>query len=364
MSKHALVVNGGISRGAFAVGAIQKIFEQRPELEFDVFSGGGAGSLIIPFVALKEMAPLVEIFTTKHSRDIIRKFSLSERIQEASILDAGPLWGLLDQYYTHGLYDRLCGTDKTLYFNTMCLQTHALTVFSPRHSPAIASRYDHRCFDSYDQFLRTLLASTCQPVLLPPIRIHAQEEPVRQYIDAGDREYAGIEMAIASGATDIYVLLQSPAIPTPQDKEYSDLFSILQETLDIFIADAVDDRRILPNLYNEGLRFIQAVRAKMSHQGLPPEMIDELFDTGMTDNPFYRQTPVNLHIIRPDQPLGGGPDGLSFDPAIMQEMLKKGAQAMEDHLARTTFMQPGTAGQCVQIHTHGTASKDERIKKG
>ena len=73
MSKHALVINGGISRGAFAVGAIQQIFEQKPELEFDVFSGGGAGSLIIPFVALKEMDPLVEIFTTKHNRDNIRK---------------------------------------------------------------------------------------------------------------------------------------------------------------------------------------------------------------------------------------------------------------------------------------------------
>src|SRR5882672_4218631 len=115
MSKHALVINGGISRGAFAVGAIKKIFESRPELDFDIFSGGGSGSLIIPFVALKDMRPLVEIFTTKHNRDIIRKFSLSERVQEASILDAGPLWGLLDHYYTHGLYDRLCHTDKALY---------------------------------------------------------------------------------------------------------------------------------------------------------------------------------------------------------------------------------------------------------
>jgi len=335
MSKQALVINGGISRGAFAVGAIKKIFECRPDLDFDIFSGGGSGSLIIPFVALKDMQPLVEIFTTKHNKDIIRKFSLSERIQETSILDAGPLWGLLDHYYTHGLYDRLCRTDKELYFNTMCLQTHALTVFSPRHNPAVAARYAHRCFENYDQFLRTLLASTCQPVLMPPIRIQPQEEPVRQYIDAGDREYAGIEMAIASGATDVYVLLQSPEAPNQENKEYRDLFSILQETLDIFIADAADNRRILPNLYNEGLRYIEAVKKKMGRQGVPATMIDDWFDTNMTDNPFYNRPPVRLHIIRPDLPLGGGPDGLSFDPAIMQEMLAKGEQAMEAHLALT-----------------------------
>ncbi|MES1160664.1 MAG: patatin-like phospholipase family protein [Bacteroidota bacterium] len=346
MSKHALVINGGISRGAFAVGAIKKIFEYRPELDFDILSGGGSGSLIIPFVALKDMQPLIEIFTTKHNRDIIKKFSLSERIQEASILDASPLWGLLDHYYTHRLYDRLSHTDKMLYFNTMCLQTHALTVFSPRHHQEIASRYDHRCFENYDQLLRTLLASTCQPVLLPPIRIQPQEEPVRQYIDAGNREYAGIEMAIASGATDVYVLLQTPAASAPDDnvpkiggpvrsKEYHDLFSILQETLDIFIADAADDRHILPNLYNEGLRYIQAVKRKMGRQGVPATMIDDWFDTGMIDNPFYNRSPVRLHIIRPDLPLGGGPDGLSFDPAAMQEMLAKGEQAMAAHLALT-----------------------------
>lgn len=317
------------------MGAIKKIFESRPDLDFDIFSGGGSGSLIIPFVALKDMRPLVEIFTTKHNRDIIRKFSLSERVQEASILDAGPLWSLLDQYYTHSLYDRLCNTDKALYFNTMCLQTHALTVFSSRNDPAIASRYDHRCFENYDQFLRTLLASACQPVLLPPIRIQPQEEPIRQYIDAGDREYAGIEMAIASGATDVYVLLQSPAAPPSEDREYQDLFSILQETLDIFIADAADNRRILPNLYNEGLRYIEAVKNKMARQGVPGSMIEDWFDTGMTDNPFYNRAPVRLHIIRPDVPLGGGPDGLSFDPAVMQEMLAKGEHAMEAHLTLT-----------------------------
>jgi len=342
MSKHALVINGGISRGAFAVGAIKKIFEYRPELDFDIFSGGGAGSLIIPFVALKDMQPLVEIFTTKHNKDIIKKFSLSERIQEASILDASPLWGLLDHYYTHGLYNKLCHADKILYFNTMCLQTHALTVFSPKSAPAVTSRYDRRCFENYDQFLRTLLASTCQPVLLPPIRIQPQEEPVRQYIDAGDREYAGIELAIASGATDVYVLLQSPAMPIPEDKEYNDLFSILQETLDIFIADAADDRHILPNLYNEGLRYIQEVKRKMGRQGVPATVIDDWFNTGMTDNPFYNRPPVRLHIIRPDVPLGGGPDGLNFDPAVMQEMLAKGEQAMERYLALTV---PGGNGQ-------------------
>ena len=157
-SKHALVINGGISRGAFAVGALKKMFEKRPEMQFDILVGTGTGSLIIPFIALGKIEPLVEIFTTKHNKDIIRKFTLSERIKEASILDASPFWGLLDQYYTHGIYNQLMSTDKELYFNTVCLQTHALTVFSNRCNPAVTSRYAHRQPENYDQFLRTLLA--------------------------------------------------------------------------------------------------------------------------------------------------------------------------------------------------------------
>src|SRR5258708_15039582 len=131
-------------------------------------------------------------------------------------------------------------TDKDVYFNTVCLQTHALTVFSNKNNPAITSRYAHRKPENYDQFLRTLLASSCQPLLLPPITIQPMEEPVRQYIHAGDREYSCIEIAIASGATDIYTILSSPPTMMPEDKDYDDLFSIFQATLATFIAHTAD----------------------------------------------------------------------------------------------------------------------------
>src|SRR5258708_27846079 len=115
MSKRALVINGGISRGAFAVGVIKKIVENQPGWDFDILVGAGVGSLIIPFAALGGIDKLVEIFTTKHNKDILKKFSLSERIGETFILDASPFWGLLDQSYTHGLYDRLLSLSKELY---------------------------------------------------------------------------------------------------------------------------------------------------------------------------------------------------------------------------------------------------------
>lgn len=342
MGKNALVINGGVSRGAFAVGAVKKIAASYPELDFDILVGTGVGSLIIPFVALKEIGPLIEIFTTKHDKDIIKKFTLSERLKESSILDASPLWGLLDQYYTHGRYDQLLSIDKELYFNTVCLQTHELTVFSNKSNPAVPTRYTHRSINNYDQFLRTLLASSCQPVLLPPITIEPAEEPVRQYIDGGDREYAGIEIAIAAGATDIYTLLLSPSTATAENTEYKDIFSILQRTLDIFITTTADNYHILPYLYNEGLRYIDAVKSNMRNNGVPETTIATWFDAGQPRNPYYNKKPVRLHIIRPDQSLGGGPDGLSFDPEAMQDMLAKGEQKIGEYLeAHLLSLSPG-----------------------
>ena len=335
MSKNALVINGGISRGAFAVGALRKMQELRPQLSFDILVGSGTGSLITPFVALGDTDPLVEIFTTKNNKDIVRKFALAERLHEPSILDAGPFWGLLDHYYTHQLYNELLTTKKQLYFNTVCLQTHELTVFSDKIRKEIAARYPARCFENYDQFLRTLMACSCQPLLMPPIPILPAETPVRQYVDAGDQHQQGIEIAIAAGATDIYVLLLSPANSArgAEDREYNDLYSILQQSLDIFIADGQEDQQIRPLLYNKGLRYIQSVKERMLAKGVPASLIEEWFDIGEGANPYFNRPPVNIHIVRPDHPLGGGPDGLSFDPALMRNMLKQGEEKMESWLS-------------------------------
>jgi NTE family protein len=335
MGKNALVINGGISRGAFAVGAIKRILEERPELEFDILVGTGTGSLIIPFVALREIEPLVEIFTTKHNKDIVRKFTLSERLRETSILDASPFWGLLDHYYTHKRFDQLNESSKELYFNTVCLQTRELTVFSNKPAPAINARYAFRTIDNYDQFLRTLLASSCQPVMMPPITIRPSEEPVRQYIDGGDCKHTGIEIAVAAGATDIYVLLLAPETPAPDNREFNDLFSIIQTTLDIFIAGEADNNHILPNLYNEGLLYIDSVKRKMRNKGVPESMIADWFETDRSDSPFFNTPPVKIQIIRPDRPLGGGPDGLDFDPTTMQDMLVKGEEKVIAWFANT-----------------------------
>jgi predicted acylesterase/phospholipase RssA len=342
-NKNALVINGGVSKGAFAVGVVKKIFENYPALDFDILVGNGAGSLLIPFVALGEISMLTEIFTTKQDKDIVRKFSTPERIQESSIFDASPFWGLLNQYYTHEQYNKICSSHKQLYFNTLCLQSNACTFFSdkaalPAFPASDALPYTHRTIETYDQFLRTLLASAGVPVLLPPITIQPEEKPILQYIDGGARNYPGIELAMAAGATDIYTILLSPeaksSVHIPAgNKEYGELFPVIQKTLDLFMADAPDDLHIFPNLYNEGLRYIDEVKKNMKNKGMADELIKACFETPVTGSPFYNRQPVKLDIIRPDSYLGGDPAGLGFDPPAMQTLLAKGEQKIMEYLS-------------------------------
>jgi NTE family protein len=56
--KRALVVSGGGSRGAFAVGAIRQLLTIFPGLDFDIYVGTSTGASIVPMAALHEFDAL------------------------------------------------------------------------------------------------------------------------------------------------------------------------------------------------------------------------------------------------------------------------------------------------------------------
>ncbi len=48
----ALVISGGGSKGAFAVGIVKRLLENYPNLKFDMYVGTSTGSLIVPLLAM------------------------------------------------------------------------------------------------------------------------------------------------------------------------------------------------------------------------------------------------------------------------------------------------------------------------
>jgi predicted acylesterase/phospholipase RssA len=92
--KRALVISGGGSKGAFAVGVIKQLQQIYPSLAFDIYVGTSTGSLIVPLAAIDEISLLEEIYTTQSKGTIVKELRIGDRLNTDSVFDANPLWNL------------------------------------------------------------------------------------------------------------------------------------------------------------------------------------------------------------------------------------------------------------------------------
>ncbi len=333
----ALVISGGGSKGAFAVGVIKRLLREYPQLDFDMFVGTSTGSLIAPLAAMGAYDLLEELYTTVKTEDIIKKANIGDRLNQHSIFDANPLWTLIMQYYNDDNYKLLQASGKKIFLTTTCLQTSELVVFTNIPNPPVSKYYEVRTLVDADHFRKAVMASACQPVFMPPIKVNlkvaGESNPNHQFVDGGVREYAGIQMAIDNGATEIFTILLSTGAKVIVDAEFKTIFPILQQTIDIFTEDVGKNDLIIPAQFNEALEYIDAVKKKMVKAGVEESKVKEFFRIRGTENPFEDKKPIKLYNFRPDKPLGGGPGGLNFDAAEMKKMIASGQKASNDFIA-------------------------------
>lgn len=334
--KQALVISGGGSKGAFSVGVIKElvtIYQTR----FDILVGTSTGALIIPLAALGEMDQLEKLYTTVTDADIIVKYNIGKRLGTTSIFTAGPLTAQIDTLYTDAFFKRLQDSGKEIYLTTVCLQTEELVVFTTASNPVETSYYTIRKIVNGDQFRRAVLASASQPVFMPPIKINknvpGERFPDHQFVDGGVREYAGLGIAIDAGAEEIFTIAHSAKNFVPAAGEFSDLFSILEHTIAMFITDVAANDIYQPRQYNEALIYIQKVREKMKSAGIPEADIENYFTVDNIPCSYQNKKPIKIHMIQPEDNLGGGPGGLVFDPREMKGMLVKGQMALQSYVA-------------------------------
>ncbi|CAN5396056.1 hypothetical protein BH10BAC3_BH10BAC3_17150 [soil metagenome] len=338
--RRALVVSGGGCKGAFAVGVLKQLAVDFPNLQFDVFVGTSTGSLLVPLAAMREYDMLEELYTKQKTENVILKYNIGDRLGEHSIFDATPLWNLISQYYTDARYDELTNSGKKIYLNTTCLQTRQLVVFTNDADAIDGKYYIVRQLINADHFRRAVMASACQPVFMPPIKINVnvpgEAHPNYQFVDGGVREYVGVQMAIDAGAKEIFVIILSPDADPPVEIEFKNLFQLLERTIDVFSEDVGKNDTLIPEQYNEALIYIAAVKAKMMAAGVPENTINAYFSTPGIENPFAGKIPLRIYYIKPNEPLGGGPGGLTFDPVEMKNMLATGKHIFSDFIAALT----------------------------
>jgi predicted acylesterase/phospholipase RssA len=337
--KRALVISGGGSKGAYALGVIDQLRSNFSKLEFDCFVGTSTGALISPFAALGEFELLNKIYTSTKTKHVLKKHNIGTRLSKKSVFEVKPLWNLLGKNLT----DKKCNTllndsDKEIVLTTTCLQTGKLAIFTTKESHKEDDvDYDVFKIQNPDHFRRAILASSCQPVFMNPVKVNKSIpntlHPNYQYVDGGMVEFAGLEMAIDCNAEEIFAILLSEKVKLPVQEEYKNLFGILQRSIDIFSDDIQKNDLVVPQQYNEALEYIEAVKNKMSRNGISSEDINKFFDIRGRKSPFADKKPINIHVIRPNFKLNGGPGGLDFVPKNMKEMVDIGKQAGTEFIA-------------------------------
>ncbi|NIG53256.1 patatin-like phospholipase family protein [Chitinophaga sp. Cy-1792] len=317
MTKKALVINGGGSRGAFAVGILKQLSCMHPVLQFDMCCGTSSGALIATMAVLGELEILEKIFTGNKTQDIIATGNILDRfVNNNSLYNATPLQLKIGSILTDSRSNKLISSDKSLFIGCNNMQTGRTTYFT-NNLQAAGKHYDLHPINDPSTLRNAVMAAYSMPVFMAPMLIGEH-----QYTDAGAINNTSIQLAIDHGATDIYVILHTPSQMPTTGFEYRNVLDMLEHTADRLAADNTQPH--LPILYNQTLDYLHTIKSNMKNAGLKEQDIASFFDT--PDNPFAGRQKVNIHMIRPDQPLDGGPGGLDYVPGDMRIMLEAGVK--------------------------------------
>ncbi len=248
--KRALVVSGGSSKVAFAVGVLDRM----RHLEFDLLVGTSSGALVLPFVALKKHDKMLAVFREARTEDFYEPIEpLDAGVAAGGLNSAKPLLEKIRE----NLDDRealsiIDSTSTTLVVNTVRLHDGHLIRWvagcrleSEQNPPGESGLL--RVADA-ESLRRAVWASCIQPVGMKPGRIVLSNQ--ERFIDGGFRCGAAIAFA-RHLATDVLAIVTSTSSEVDGSEFYPpskwDIAGVAEAVLARLVA-----RRVLQNDIREG----------------------------------------------------------------------------------------------------------------
>jgi len=200
----AFVFPGGGDLGAFSVGVAEALNEL--EIRPDFICGTSTGALIAPMVSIGEHEELSRIYTTVTKRNIMRSnWWRPWKLWRESLYHTEPLERLIRKTMAGNRYDRLMKSEIPVFLCSVACQTKEIWYWS-QTSTAHPQTYK---WESFDEFVRAVLASTNQPVIMPPVKLNGQ-----LCFDGGVREVIPITLAYQLGASKIIAVSHKPKTST------------------------------------------------------------------------------------------------------------------------------------------------------
>jgi NTE family protein len=337
VTKRGLVISGGGSKGAFAVGALEYLLADRG-LTFDVVAGTSTGSLIAPFVLTDDLPLLIDLYTSVRQTDILLGRPVAQSValsalfgSVSSIYDSAPLWYMLNRHLTPARMTILLESGRQLFITAVSLQTAQVVYFfcgpepaarTPSDAPYVLARVSTK-----EQLASAILASADEPVFAPPVDIVARGAPIGPYVDGGVRNVFPARVVIDAGVDELYGIILSPeddTIPGP----YTNVLTILKRTMDLFCDEVASKDVWSTRLYNSAVKHREMFCQRLSRppHSFTPQQIEALLTDPATPDPFREKRIVKFHLIRPLKALEDvyGTTGLQFEPTTMARMMLDG----------------------------------------
>lgn len=244
MSKSALVISGGGSKGAFAGGIAQYLIEETKQ-HYDLFLGTSTGSLLISHLALNKIKEIKKAFTSVSQSDVfdnspflIRKKGALTRIK---INHFNVLKNFIRGKKTFGesnnLRNLLVREIPITYFNELkSKKTDVVICVSNLSSNAVEYKALKEC--SYEDFIDWIWISCNYVPFMSLITKNGCE-----YADGGLGCIIAIEEAIRQGATQIDAIILNTKFQQTNRVHSRNAFDALSSVFG-FISDRIEHQNL------------------------------------------------------------------------------------------------------------------------
>lgn len=287
----ALVLSGGSARGAFQVGAIQHLHEEK-HFQYQILCGTSVGAINATWLA---QFPFGEEITASRGLK-----GLWDKLDTDHVYKKW-YWGLLGELpfvlpkwlggkpSVFNLAPLRATIDANLRPAAIVHSGHLLRVGAVNRRTKLRKVWTEK---DPDCIRNAVLASSAMPVFFEPVEIDGDF-----YVDDGLREVSPVEEAILAGATEIHVVSTSTATPEEDHSEHIPGLNSIGGFVDTMVTE----------IEKWDIKVVELYNALIEHRS--PVAVGK------------RQ--VRLTLLRPSQSLG---DGLDFSPKATQERIAQGLE--------------------------------------
>lgn len=301
----ALALSGGGARGAFQVGVLDELINNR-NIDFKIAAGTSTGAIQAAAVAQKDVPGLVRVWESirnnrsiYHGSDKPLAAAWAVIRGKPALFRPGPLKKLLNDFYD----DKTIGeSDIKLRLTIVNIATGELRVVGNKAG----------------RFADWVYASSAQPPFFPPM----EDSAGNKWVDGGVRDIIPLNAALKERPRAVLVVRAEAPLPVSHE-DFDNLVEIGLQSVELLTREVARGDVGNVELMNDLLKAADAQRQRLAQFNLTPDQIEQAMEPFQSCLDEYDMTPT--FVIGPEEELY---PRLHFDHDLILENIQRGRDAV------------------------------------